>query len=474
MYNLISMEEPNLFSGLNTNKKPAKPGKKKLRTYTVSEAAALVKVALEQGLPPRLTIMGQISSWKAHVSGHCYFSLKDAQSQLPCVMWKRGSKKLRFEPENGLEIVAVGHIDIYAPQGQVQFYVEKMTPAGVGALQLAFEQMVKKLKAEGLFKDEHKKPLPRFSERIGIVTSASGAAVGDIVDSIYNRWPAVKLFLYPVPVQGEPAAGKIAAAIADINRRNAKLQLDVLIVGRGGGSMEDLWAFNEEAVARAIYASKIPIISAVGHEVDTTIADLVADARASTPTKAGVIAVPDETEITAQLNSAYDRIEAYIKNKLLFCGQNLQTVLASSMFRNRLLPVQNAAQQIDEIETAMAGGTKSALADIRHELSRFYEQIVKIEPTRLLGQKKVELNNIFNRAKSAIQKKTHRTSLQLTAQENRLAGLNPKKILKRGYSIASNKKTGKVVMSISDVKPGDLIVTELADENLIESQVKKK
>src|SRR5512136_1945302 len=178
-----------------------------------------------------------------------------------------------------------------------------MMPAGMGALQLAFEQMVRKLEAEGLFSDAHKKPLPKYPQRIGILTSESGAAVQDIADSVNNRWPCTRLYLYPVPVQGPGAAEAIAAAITDVNRRNARLKLDLLIVRRGGGSLEDLWAFNEEVLARAIYASRIPIISAVGHEVDVTVADLVADARASTPTRAGVVAVPDKVEVLTDLGN---------------------------------------------------------------------------------------------------------------------------------------------------------------------------
>jgi exodeoxyribonuclease VII large subunit len=250
----------------------------KIRIYTVSQINTLIKVALEESLPSRLRVRGEISDWKHHTSGHCYFSLKDENAILPCVMWASRFASVKFG-------------------GKYQLYVDKLEPEGVGALQLAFEQMYKRLKAEGLFEEKYKKPLPEYPMRVGILTSESGAAVHDIVDSVFNRWPCARLFLYPVPVQGEGAAEEIATAIRDINRRNEKLNLDVLIAGRGGGSLEDLWAFNEEVLARAIFDSAIPIISAVGHEVDTTVADLVADARASTPTKAGVTAVPDVREV---------------------------------------------------------------------------------------------------------------------------------------------------------------------------------
>jgi len=280
---------------------------KTIRIYTVSQINSLIKVALEEKLPPRLIVRGEISDWKVHSSGHCYFSLKDQGGVLPCVMWASKFKNVKFSPEDGMAVLATGHIDVYTVGGKYQLYVDKLEPEGVGALQLAFEQMVRKLQGEGLFDDAYKQPLPEYPMRIGILTSESGAAVHDIRESIHTRWPCAKLFLYPVPVQGEGAAQEIAAAIRDVNKRNKKLKLDILIVGRGGGSLEDLWAFNEEILARAIFDSAIPIISAVGHEVDVTVADFVADARASTPTKAGVVAVPDmrnESEVetrTAEL-----------------------------------------------------------------------------------------------------------------------------------------------------------------------------
>ncbi len=278
--------------------------KSQLTIYTVSQVSSMVAAAIEERLPSRLIISGQISDFKVHSSGHCYFSLKDAGSVLSCVMWASKVKSLKFRPENGMAVLATGSVEVYIQGGRYQFYADKLDPAGVGALQLAFEQMKLKLQAEGLFAVEHKKPLPRYPMHVGVITSASGAAIEDIRNSIYKRWPCAELYLFDVPVQGEGAAAKIAAAIRKANQMRKKLRLDVLIVGRGGGSMEDLWAFNEEAVARAIYDSELPIISAVGHEVDFTIADFVADVRASTPTQAGVLAVPDINEVLAGLESA--------------------------------------------------------------------------------------------------------------------------------------------------------------------------
>lgn len=421
------------------------------KIYTVSEINSLIKGVLESNLPSRLTITGEITDFKVHHSGHCYFSLKDENSLLPCVMWRSNFKKVKFQPENGLAALATGYVDVYVPGGKYQLYVDRLDPAGVGALQLAFEQMVKKLRAQGLFDEKYKKTLPPYPDRIAILTSESGAAIADIQNSIHNRWPCAKLFLYPVPVQGDEAAEKIAAAVTDVNRRNNKLKIDILIVGRGGGSLEDLWAFNEEVLARAIFDSKIPVISAVGHEVDTTIADFVADARASTPTKAGVVAVPDMHEVLKQL--AYLQERAHSKLEAL---------------------LHNSEQQSDELLIRLAGSVRQLLADARARLYTMDGQIRKIEPHRLLRNKMLDLNNLSNRAKAAVKDIVDKARLRLTAETSLLVGLNPKSVLQRGYSITTNKKTGRLVKRLQDVQIKDYLITELADENFIESKVTKK
>ena len=421
------------------------------KIYTVSQVNSLIKEILENNLPSRLTITGEITNWSIARSGHAYFDLKDENALLPSVIWKSKLDKVKFEPENGLAVIAKGYIDVYSPHGKYQFYAESMIPAGVGALQLAFEQMVRKLQREELFVEVHKKALPAYPQRIGILTSESGAAVHDIKSSIHSRWPCTKLFLYPVPVQGKGAAEEIAESLRDVNRRNKKLKLDILIIGRGGGSLEDLWAFNEEVLARAIFDSKIPIISAVGHEVDTTIADLVADARASTPTKAGVVAVPDMQEVLEHVDNLKERLGAHLKFLL-----------------------HSAEQQSDELCIRLESSVKQLLADTRQSLYAIAEQIRKIEPHRLLGKKTVDLNNLKNRTNAAIKAIINNCKMQLAAQTNLLAGLNPKSVLQRGYSITTNKKTGLLVRRLEDVKITDCLITELTDENFIESKVTKK
>lgn len=443
------------------------------KVYTVTQVNSLVKDVMEANLPSWLTIKGEITDWKQHQSGHCYFSLKDEGSVLPCAMWRGSFSKVKFKPGNGLAVLVTGSIDLYVPQGRYKLIVDEMIPAGMGALQLAFEQMVRKLEAEGLFAESHKKPIPKYPQRIGILSSESGAAVHDIADSVYNRWPCTRLALYPVPVQGPGAAEAIAAAIRDVNRRNDRLKLDVLIVGRGGGSLEDLWAFNEEVLARAIFESQIPIISAVGHEVDVTVADMVADARASTPTKAGVVAVPNMEDVLSDLLHQERRLGGSVRSRFGLCCEYLQTILASAVFRNPLLAILNREQYLDDLGWDLGDAMRKIFFQAQKQVQDSYEQVARIEPHRLLGRMTVELNELTGRSLAAVTRSLNRKDLQITAQENRLAGLNPKSVLNRGYSITINKQTGQVVRTSADVQTNDLLVTELAGDQRIESRVVK-
>jgi len=440
--------------------------------YTVTQINSMIKGVLEGNLPPRLTVVGEITDFRPHHSGHCYFSLKDDSSNLPCAMWKSNAGLIKFEIENGLEAMASGFIDVYVPHGRYQLIVEKLIPAGKGDLQLAFEQMVKKLQVQGLFDEAHKKPLPAYPMSIGILTSETGAAVQDIKKSIHDRWPCAKLFLYPVPVQGKQAAQEIAAAIRDVNSRNDKLQLELLIVGRGGGSIEDLWAFNEEVLARAIYDSEIPIIIAVGHEYDTTIADMVADARASTPTKAGVVAVPDKEEVLSGLSHIQKRLAVNAHGRLELYKKALAAILASAVFRNPMLAVRNREQQLDELTHSLSDAAGDLLSEIKNKLAAAGEKIARLEPHRLIGKKTVEIGELQNRVSAVVKLLMHKQYLHLAAAEGRLTALNPRSVLGRGYSITTNAATGKVIMQLEDVRIGDIMTTELADGS-VESRVTK-
>ena len=282
--------------------------------YTVSRLNNLLKDCIEsEPVFSNICVIGEISNYKLYPSGHHYFSLKDSESTLSCVLFKGNARMLRFRPENGMQVLAVGRVSFYPRDGKVQFYVNAMMPSGAGDLQAAFEQLKAKLDAEGLFSQYHKKPLPVFPERIALVTSPAGAAVRDMIRILGVRWPSAEILIVPVRVQGAEAAGEICSAIRLVNEHSLA---DLIITGRGGGSAEDLWAFNDETLARTIFASRIPVISAVGHEPDVTIADFVADARASTPSNAAEIAVPDRAEVRAAVEGCRARACHAMQKKL--------------------------------------------------------------------------------------------------------------------------------------------------------------
>ncbi|MDO8631193.1 MAG: exodeoxyribonuclease VII large subunit, partial [Phycisphaerales bacterium] len=284
---------------------------------TVSQLTSLIKRAIQDSLPATVHVVGEISNFKRHASGHLYLTLKDAGSELACVMWRADAAKLKFSPEDGLEVIATGGVEVFERAGRYQLYIRRLEPRGVGALELAFRQLCAKLEKEGLFDPRRKKPLPRFPRRIVLVTSPTGAAVADMIRTIERRFPCVHVLVYPVRVQGDGAAAEIASAVRSVNSNAERLGgVDLMIVGRGGGSLEDLWAFNEEIVARAIFASSVPIISAVGHEVDVTIADLAADVRAATPTAAAEIAVPVLDELLSGLGAQELRLVYGVRAKV--------------------------------------------------------------------------------------------------------------------------------------------------------------
>lgn len=379
--------------------------------YSVSSLTHEIKTLLETSFP-RLWVEGEISNFKAHSSGHLYFTLKDENAQIRCAMWRFKAGELLFRLEDGLKVVAEADLQVYEKSGSYQLIIQQMQPAGIGALQLAFDQLKKRLQAEGLFDEAHKKVLPEFPERIGVITSPTGAAVRDIISVIGRRFPAAQIILYPVRVQGEGAAEEISKAIQDFNEYR---EIDVLIVGRGGGSLEDLWAFNEEKVARAIYASKIPVISAVGHEVDFSISDFVADRRAATPSAAAEMVVPDRKELSGVL--------FYFQEKM----------------------IQNILQQIN---------------NYRNELQNLKRSYAFRRPEDLIFQKMQRLDEISRLLVSEI---NHMLTLQqqnLTSRLQQLRSLNPLEILRRGYSICY--KDGKVIKDIKQLQMLDMVQIKLA------------
>ncbi|MBD3287386.1 exodeoxyribonuclease VII large subunit [candidate division KSB1 bacterium] len=378
------------------------------KIHTVSEITREIKILLETNFEYVL-VEGEISNLKRHSSGHFYFSLKDKEAQIPCVMWRSRNQQLRFTAEDGMKVIAHGRISLYEKRGAYQLDVFKMQPAGIGELQFALEQLKQKLHEEGLFEEEHKKPVPMFPARIGIVTSPTGAAIKDLVNVINRRSPGTELILNPVKVQGDDAAPEIARAIEEFNEYG---QVDVLVVGRGGGSLEDLWAFNEEIVARAIFNSKIPVISAVGHEIDYSISDFVADLRAPTPSAAAELAVPDRQELQSKIRYMLQKMVTRIHSEISFNQEKIKNIVNSYAFRRPADMVRQYEQRLDELTRALETSQKHRLRLLR-------------ERTDSITQK--------------------------------LNAINPEAIFKRGYSICYNKEDGSIVRKAKQLAPHDKI-----------------
>ncbi len=381
-----------------------------LYTLTVSELNARMKMIIDS-VPAfaNIWIKGEISNFKLHFSGHIYMTLKDDGGVLRAVMFKGSAQKLGFVPENGMKVLARGRISVYERDGGYQLYVEEMQPDGIGALHLAFEQLKKRLEAEGLFDQKHKKPIPKFPSTVGVVTAATGAAVRDIINVISRRYPKAKVLLYPALVQGEGAAADVARGIAYFNEKKCA---DVLIVGRGGGSIEDLWAFNEEITARAIFASEIPIVSAVGHEVDFTIADFVADLRAPTPSAAAELVVPSALEVKERVRALSLRALNGMRSKL----QSRRLMLGRYKLPN----------------------PAGKIADLRLDADALFKRLVRAFEVTMQSQRK-----------------------RLEANAGKLQAMSPLAVLSRGYSIAQHD--GKSIKSASEVKSGDTLTVLLSD-----------
>lgn len=383
--------------------------------YTVSQVNQYIKALLDRDRElTALYVRGEISNYKAYPSGHHYFSLKDGEGAIRCVMFKREAMSLRFRPENGMKVIAFGRVAVFPRDGQYQLYCTSLTPEGVGDLHLAFEQLKQKLYAESLFDPAHKKPIPRFPKRIAIITSAAGAAVRDMLRILGARWPMAEVFLLPVRVQGTEAPGELCAAIAWANRHQVA---DLIITGRGGGSMEDLWAFNDENVARTIYHSAIPVISAVGHEPDVTIADFVADLRAATPSNAAELAVPDQNEVAVWLRQMEGRLAQAMGRKLERARKDLDRAARCRALQDPMNYVDDKRMVLDYQREKLAAGLNAAL---NRERQRFGQLASKLD------------------------------------------ALSPLKVLGRGYAIP-RKGDGGVVRSVSDVTPGDQLKLRVAD-----------
>lgn len=346
------------------------------KIYTVTEITRNIKEVLEENFP-EIWVEGEISNYKLHTSGHRYFTLKDENSQVRCVIWRYAGEYLDFEPSDGMKVVAKGEISVYEKEGKYQFYVAKLLPAGLGKLELAFQQLKEKLTKEGLFDEAHKNPIPEFPEKIGIVTSPTGAAIRDILHILKRRMPSVEIILNPVRVQGEGAYMEIARAIDEFNQYG---EVDVLILTRGGGSLEDLWAFNEEEVARSIFRSQIPVISAVGHEIDFTIADFVADLRAPTPSAAAELVVKDKKEVLSQVKISERRLEQLLIQNLEFLKQRVKTATASWALRRPLDLLAQKSQRTDELAQMLVKAIGRICIWEKQKLNSLLEKLSVLSP----------------------------------------------------------------------------------------------
>ena len=352
------------------------------RIYGVSELTAELKTLIE-GTFTGVWVEGEISNFKHHTSGHMYFTLKDDRGQLRAVMFRGSNRGLQFRPEDGLAVVVFGNVTIYEPRGEYQVYVEFMEPKGLGALQLAFEQLKTRLEAEGLFDPARKRPIPLLPEKIGLVTSPSGAAIRDILQIIHRRFANVKILILPVKVQGEGAASEIVEGLEVLNKRG---DLDVIIVARGGGSIEDLWAFNEEPVARAIYASRTPVISAVGHETDFTIADFVADVRAPTPSAAAEMVISRKAELIQRVDDFVSRLVSYMRYRVERSGERLRSLDRHLRLLSPLERIKRQRERLRDEVSALQSSMSHRLALWRGELRTAAARLDSLSPLAILAR----------------------------------------------------------------------------------------
>jgi exodeoxyribonuclease VII large subunit len=439
--------------------KPAGPWGDADKVWSVGQLTRRIRQTLEGALPA-IAVEGEVSNFKAAASGHLYFNLKDRDAQIRCVMFRAAAQSVRFQVEDGLLLVARGRVTVYEQRGEYQLVVSLLEPKGAGALQLAFEQLKKKLEDEGLFDEARKREIPFLPRRVGIVTSTAGAAVRDMLNVIGRRFPGMPVLIAPALVQGDAAAGEIASAIAQLNKRAEAQRIDVIIVGRGGGSVEDLWAFNEEVVARAIAASKVPIISAVGHETDFTIADFVADLRAPTPSAAAELAVPNRADLLSTV---------YTWRRQLFrrAGQTLN--LKAERFENLRArlgspedQIQQAQQRVDDLRERMHRGLVHHRRHVHQRYAQARELLMGYRPDRLIPLWRREARALQTRLAPALRRHVARLRERAEGTMARLDTVSPLNTLARGYGVVSDAQ-GKLVRSATQVQPGDTVDVRLSD-----------
>ncbi|MDE3180724.1 MAG: exodeoxyribonuclease VII large subunit [Acidobacteriota bacterium] len=438
------------------------------RIYTVSALTQEIRSLLEPKFLD-VWISGEVSNFRPAASGHLYFTLKDESAQLRVVCFRNQARYLKFRPQDGISLIARGRLSVYEPRGEYQLVAEFLEPAGLGALQLAFEQLKRKLAAEGLFAPERKKPLPLLPRTVGVVTSPTGAVIRDILRVLHRRFSNMNVLLYPAQVQGEAAAAEIAQGIRYFSQERLA---DVVIIARGGGSIEDLWAFNEEVVARAIAASAIPIISAVGHETDFTIADFVADLRAPTPSAAAELVVHRKQDFETEIQSRQTRMAEIMRLRISEMRQQQMALALHPVFQTFPVRLAQKAQRLDDLAAAIDRVISSRLSALRERASAGAAAVARLNLPRLLDLKRTH----YAREESGLAAAIART---LEARRTGLAHLhavlqerNPQAILRRGYAVVRDE-AGKVIRSAADVMEGNGISVELAHGGL-EAEVRSR
>ena len=420
------------------------------RVYTVSELTASIKAALEEGFP-MVWVEGEISNLRTPGSGHAYFTLKDEGAQISAVLFRGRGRRVRFELEDGMQVLAFGGLDVYAARGQYQLVVEMMEPKGLGALQLAFEQLKRKLEAEGLFDQARKRPLPAFPRVIGIVTSPTGAAIRDMLNIIGRRFADLHILITPVRVQGDEAPGEIVRALEHLQQIT---NLDVIIVGRGGGSIEDLWAFNDERVARALAACRVPVISAVGHETDFTIADFVADLRAPTPSGAAELVVREKLAVIESLVELYARLKQAVTADVSARRERVDFLLRRRVLTDPARALRDLYRRLDELQGRLRLGLRSSQRHITHRVALATNALRSRNPRARIAGASALLSQLRGRLESSAAHNMKTSRGRFAEVIGRLESLSPLGVLARGYSV-TRLPSGEVVRSASQVVVGD-------------------
>jgi exodeoxyribonuclease VII large subunit len=438
------------------------------RTWTVRDLVAAVRTHLEREYGD-VWVEGEISNFRAHESGHLYFTLKDQNAQIRVVMFRSAARLLRFRPENGLQVVVRGRVTIYEDRGELQVSAEYVEPKGAGALQIAFEQLKAKLEAEGLFDSVRKKPIPTLPARIGIVTSPQAAALRDILNVLRRRHDTVSVLIFSAQVQGEAAALEVSAGVRYFNKARS---VDVIIVARGGGSAEDLAAFNHEGLARAIAASGIPVISAIGHETDFTIVDFVADLRAPTPSAAAELVIRSRLEVAEQLAGLHRRLEKAMRYHLLMARQNLTELSRHGAFARMMDLIHRREQRLDDLVNRLAHGQRDIFEKQRRRFEMLSAAVRHYDVRRVLGGMKKDLDARTTAIVSAVRNSLLERRVRVERMETALQALSPLAILERGYALVFDG-AGNLVKDAARVKAGDEISARLA-KGTVSATVRKR